>query len=40
MGLRTILYGYRKEQFEYFIVTEEAENVRKKLIFLKIFLAK
>ena len=31
MGLRTILYGYRKEQFEYFIVPEEAEIV--KLIF-------
>lgn len=28
MGLRTILYGYRKEQFEFYIVPEEAEIVK------------
>lgn len=29
MGLRTILYGYRKEHLSYYIVPEEAEIVRK-----------
>lgn len=28
MGLRTILYGYRREQFEYYIVPEESEIVK------------
>lgn len=29
MGLRTILYGYRKEHLSYYIVPKEAEIVRK-----------
>ena len=28
MGLRTILYGYRKEHLSFYIVPEEAEVVR------------